>query len=90
MKIGLYAIYDSVAKDLIGPIQMHKHDAVALRTFREILQLPNSAIAKNPRDYTLIRVGHVDAERPAITPDYQILAQADELLEAEQQHLQLS
>jgi len=54
---GVYAIVDRVAGDIFGGLQLHFHDASAIRAFRDLMALPNSPIGRNPKDYELHYVG---------------------------------
>lgn len=53
----LYAIVDEVADAIIGGIQLHKHDAAAIRTFGDIARTEGSMINRHPTDFALMRVG---------------------------------
>jgi hypothetical protein len=59
MRQGLYCIYDRLAGIILGPVQLHRHDAAAVRTFDEIARMENSTVGRHPADFALIRVGHL-------------------------------
>lgn len=70
---AVYAIRDDVAHDLIGGLHIYKHPAEAVRFFTDIANLPNSAIAKHPKDYSLVRLGY-------LTDSFELVADAAVLL----------
>lgn len=57
---GVYAIIDQKSGDVTFGLQLHKHDAVAIRTFGDIVSQPNSYIGKHVADYDLYRLGVLD------------------------------
>lgn len=76
MKRGIYAIYDNKAADIVSLLQVHSHEAVAIRTFTDIALQENSQIQRHPEDFDLIRLGFLltDANSgTAITPGYQMV-----------------
>lgn len=56
-KRGLYAIVDHVSQDILGILQIHKHEAAAIRMFTDIAAMPNSQVGLHPADYALVRMG---------------------------------
>jgi hypothetical protein len=68
MKTSIYAIYDTRAAEIIGSIlQLHKHDAVAIRSFAEVVTTKGTSINSSPDDYQLIRLGTLDTEDGQLT-----------------------
>lgn len=59
MKMGIYAIYDSVAEEC-GPIWTAKNDAVAVRNCR------NSLKEVRLEEYKLYALGELDSEKVLI------------------------
>lgn len=52
----LYAIYDRLA-NTIGPVMTVKHDAVAIRTFKDLAKDQQTTIAKHLDEYDLVKLG---------------------------------
>ena len=64
MKVNIYTIYDSVAKEC-GPIYQAKNHDVAVRDFRSLISdTPNV----NPLDYDLYCLGEFDTEKCSFVP----------------------
>lgn len=59
---GLYVIYDKIARDVLGPVQAHKHGAAAVRSFMEIVLHPDSRLRAYADDYALLRVGYMHTD----------------------------
>lgn len=64
----IYAVYDNVAKALVGGLYLHKHEAAAVRFFADVASDPQTLIAKHPQDFDLVRLGHINDL--AIREDY--------------------
>lgn len=73
MRQGLYVVYDNKAEDTLGFIQLHKHEAVAVRTFTDIATHAESRIKQHPEDYDLIRLGYLEADNLTITPEQTVI-----------------
>lgn len=59
MNPNIYAIYDNVAKDIVGNIlTIHRHHASAIRMFGDVLA-NNQNVRQHPQDYTLLCVGEI-------------------------------
>lgn len=56
----IYAIYDNVAEMITGPLQLHGHDAPAIRMFSEVIKNEQTAMSRNPQDYDLVRLGQLN------------------------------
>ena len=59
MIVNLYAVYDVASGVYDGPVPCQT-DAVAVRNFTGLATNPESPIAKNPEDFSLVRVGRWD------------------------------
>lgn len=55
----IYAIYDNVAKAIVGMLTMHKHEASAIRMYADIASMPDSQLNKHPQDFDLVRLGYL-------------------------------
>nr|WAE43884.1 MAG: nonstructural protein [Microviridae sp.] len=62
MLMNLYVIYDKVSKEA-GPVFSSKNDAVAHRSYNQILQSKELAAD----DFALYQLGVIDTEAPFIT-----------------------
>lgn len=85
-KKGIYAIYDLKAEDIIGILQVHGHEAVAIRTFKDIATAERSMVQTHPEDYNLIQLGFLDSgdssNMPHIIPAYQLVITGAALMAA--------
>lgn len=61
MITNLYTVYDTVAQCYGRPFTA-QNDPIAIRSFKDITFDPNSDIARNPADYTLMHIGQFDDE----------------------------
>ena len=52
----LFAIYDSKAESFTNPVYLNS-TGLAVRTFSDSVQDPESQFAKHPADYTLFELG---------------------------------
>ena len=59
-KVQMYVIYDKVGQMVAGWPYKAMNDGEALRTFKNILEDPNSTLSRNPHDFTLLHVGEFD------------------------------
>lgn len=55
----LFAIYDSKAESFTNPVYLNS-TGLAVRTFSDSVQDPESQFAKHPADYTLFELGTYD------------------------------
>lgn len=69
----IYAIIDKKADAIIGGLQLHKHEAAAVRVFVDIASDPNTMVARHPEDFDLIAIG-------ALMEDHTIVATARPLV----------
>lgn len=64
MKVNIYTIYDSVAKEC-GPIYQAKNHDVAVRAFKSLISdTPNVKVS----DYDLYCLGEFDTEKCSFVP----------------------
>lgn len=68
MTKGIYAIMDTVARELAGTVPLHvfAHPTAAIRFFGDVINSPNSGIGAHLDDYTLLELGTIDTETGAI------------------------
>lgn len=53
----IYAIYDTVAKAIIGQLQLLRHDAAAVRFFGDVASQKQTIVGQHPADFELISLG---------------------------------
>ncbi|QCQ84653.1 nonstructural protein [Blackfly microvirus SF02] len=56
MKLEMFAVFDSKAAAFLPPFFM-ANGAVAVRSFQEVCNDPNTQFYKHPEDYTLYSLG---------------------------------
>lgn len=66
---GIYAVYDNVAKEIVGGLHLHKHQAAAIRMFADAASDPKTMLAQHPQDYDLVQLGTL-GENNEIEPRY--------------------
>lgn len=66
-QIGIYAIWDIIAMQIVGILQMHRADAAAIRFFTDVATDPNTLVNKHPEHFNLLLLGAID-ELNIITP----------------------
>lgn len=64
----IYAIFDKVAEQMIGPMVVLPNDPAARRMFQDALLGEGSNLATHPADYSLFFLGTVNTDTGAITP----------------------
>nr|QXN72830.1 MAG: hypothetical protein [Microvirus sp.] len=69
---SLYAVRDTVAQLLVGGIQLHRHEAAAIRTFGDIATMKGSVVQMHPTDFELVRLGHLDDDNQLV-PDFAVI-----------------
>lgn len=79
----LYAVLDTVADLIIGGIQIHRHEASAIRTFGDVATMPNSVVAAHPGDFILVRLGHLD-DSNMLVPDHSVVMTGAQWLATQQ------
>lgn len=75
----LYAVYDMVAGEVVGPIFQAKADQVAIRQFNDVASDPRTIIGQHPADFQLMSFGtlegfHVKLQHEMILSGSQWLA----------------
>lgn len=73
MKYAICAIYDTCSKDVAGGAMIFPHDAVAVRTFGDVIKQEKSFVAAHLQDMEMHRYGWLDTETNTITPDFAVL-----------------
>lgn len=53
----IYAIYDTLAKAILGQLQLFRHDAAAIRFFNDVASQQNTIVGQHPNDFELISLG---------------------------------
>lgn len=81
---GIYAIYDTKAEDILGPIINVKHEAVATRMFMDGIFQKDSQLAAHADDYELIRLGFLHDDGRTLVPDSATVVTARALVAAHQ------
>jgi len=58
----IIAIIDTVALDIAGPLQLHQHEATAIRMFGDVAAdpHPNNNIRNHIEDFQLVELGILD------------------------------
>lgn len=56
----IYAIIDTKADALIGGLQLHAHEAAAVRTFGDVAADPQTMLARHPDDFELVCLGKLN------------------------------
>lgn len=58
----LYAIRDTLAGALVGPVQTFKHDAIAVRFFGDVASQAGTSINQHVEQHELLCLGELDEE----------------------------
>lgn len=72
MNAKIYAIRDTVAESIIGGLQLHKHDAAAVRTFGDIAADPQTQLHRHVADFELVCLGRLNG-LDEIEADYTVI-----------------
>lgn len=72
MKQGIYAIFDTMAKDITGGLYLHKHQAAAVRFYADVATDKDTSIYRHPQDYDLILLGYIQ-EDLTLEPRYSVI-----------------
>lgn len=79
---AIYGIYDNKAEEFPGRfLHVHRHEATAMRDFTELCTDPNTAMAKHPDDFDLVRLGYLDHETKQLIPDPHTITTARRVLD---------
>lgn len=73
MKIGIYAIRDKKAEQIIGGLRLHPHPSTAVREFGDIGLDTKSMINRHPDDFELVQLGELTDDHTAIEPIYNVV-----------------
>lgn len=68
----IIAIIDTLAKDIIGPIQVFAHPAPAVRMFSDVANDNRTAIHNHVEDHELVMLGTLN-EDLTVTADYKVI-----------------
>lgn len=83
----VYAVYDSMAMEMFGPLLLMPNDSAARRFFQDAVTGEGSQLAQHPEDYALCCLGELDTETgvmvsiPAGDKFGVQIASADQILE---------
>lgn len=73
MKLGLYSVYDLVAKTYTAPYAAQS-DAIAIRSLLTAVRDPSSTLFQHPHDFRLFKLGLWDDDSGEIsTPEPPVL-----------------
>lgn len=64
----LYAVYDAVALEMMGPLMVLPNDAAARRVFQDAVTNEQSSLFMHPHDYVLCHLGEIDTQTGTVTP----------------------
>lgn len=80
MITNIYTIFDSKAGFYNKPFYM-VNDAVAMRSMGDMLQDPNTELARNPEDFTLFKLGTYDDQSASLDcfTEFEVVARLHEL-----------
>lgn len=67
MKNKIYSIFDEKAEIFSTPF-FQQNDAMAIRSFQDLANDPNSTVHKHPEDYKLYEIGHFEDLSGLIVP----------------------
>lgn len=85
----IYAILDKLSNDIIGPLWVLKHDAVAVRQFADIASRPDNMVSQHLGDHELIAIGTL-GEDNNITPEYRVVITGTAWKAAQTEQLELT
>lgn len=77
-KTGIYAIVDKVADNIIGGLQLHRHDAPAVRVFLDAARTTGTLVNQHTGDFMLVRLGYLNLQNQ-IEEDYAIILEGETL-----------
>lgn len=64
-RLLITAIYDNVARAIVGPLQVFPHNAPAIRMFSDVALDKRTQIGQHPEDYDLILLGFLEEDEGA-------------------------
>lgn len=81
-RVGIYTVYDRVAEDVVGGmLQLHKHEAVAVRSFTDIVSDKRTQMAQHPKDFDLVRLGFLE-DGKLVVAEHTVVVNAGTIVEA--------
>lgn len=69
----IIAIIDLKAEDIVGPLWLFRHDAVALRQFIDIAEQKDTQVHQHLEDYELVELGQLEEDNQTITPTNRVI-----------------
>lgn len=78
--VGLYAIIDLIADQIVGHIMLFHAPGVAARMLSDVYSDPTSVIAKHPSDFALYRLGFLN-DQNEIVPNKDLIMSASALVQ---------
>ena len=85
---NIFSVYDNKAEAFLPPFVLPKHE-MAIRTFADSINNPETQLFLHPADYTLFSLGTFDDELGKITYEKRSLHNGVELQRQEQTQPQL-
>lgn len=64
----IYAVFDIVGLEMVGPLLVFANDASARRAFQAGLTHADSSLSVHPSDYSLHILGEIDTETGVLVP----------------------
>lgn len=61
-RVGIYAVRDTVADDIIGGLHLYRHSAAAVRMFTDAITDTGTRLHAHPEDHVLILIGYIDEQ----------------------------
>lgn len=74
----LYAVYDLVAAEIVGPIFTHSADQAAIRDFSDVAKDARTTIGQHPADYQLVSLGQLEGLN--IKPQHELIISGSQWL----------
>lgn len=62
----IFAVYDRVAQDQVGPLMVFNREQAAIRIFTDGLADKSTTLGQHPDDYVLLALGELNEETAAI------------------------
>lgn len=69
MRTGIYCLYDTLAEQVIGGLQLHKAEAAAVRVFDDLARDPQTGVGRHTKDYNLLFLGWLEEDNCITSPD---------------------
>lgn len=81
-QVAIYAILDLIAGTILGGLQLHKHDAAAVRFYSDVAAMKDSLVGRHPQDFDLVKVGYITHDN-TIEPTHQLILKGSMWLAAQ-------